>query len=118
MSLKTDFLDGATGLTQKMQDAFDAGEAFVTTNLTTLSNSLKSNAAQGLTTFTVTITTSDNPTYLRGNNKNNLYLKSYFAGIQQGLAAESIYNYECTLALNTSDTVNTSVDFKFTFQTM
>lgn len=118
MSLKTDFLDGSTGLTQKMQAAFDAGDAFVTTNLVALSTALKNSAAQGLTTFTVSLTTSDNPAYLRGNSGDNLYLKSYLAGVQQGLGSQSIYNYECVLVLNTGDTINTAIDFKFQFQTM
>lgn len=116
MSLKTDFLDGATGLQEKMNDAFAAGEAFVTTNLSTLSAALISNAAQGLTKFTVSITTSDNPAYLRGNSGDNLYLKSYFAGIQSGLASQEVYNYECSLKLNVSDQVTTKVDFLFNFQ--
>lgn len=115
MSLKTDYFDGATGLNQKMDAAYAAGQTFVTTNLTTLSNALKNSAAQGISVFTVTIVTSDNPAYLRGNNGNNLYLKSYLAGIQSGLASQSVYNYECITALNVTDTVNTQIDFNFTF---
>jgi len=117
MSLKTDYYDGATGLTTKMEDAFDAGSTFVTTNLLTLSNALKASAAQGLTKFVVSITTSDNPAYLRGNSGNNLYLKSYLAGVQFGLGGQNVYNYECVLTLNTSDTVDTKIDFNFNFQT-
>jgi len=117
MSLKTDYYDGATGLTLKMEDAFDAGTAFVTTNLTTLSNALKSYAAQGLTKFTVSITTSDNPAYLRGNSGNNLYLKSYLAGVEGGLAGQNIYNYECEVELNTDDNIDTKIDFNFAFAT-
>lgn len=120
MSLKTDYFDGATGLQAKMNDAFDAGALFVTsTNLATLSAALIDAAAQGKTSFTVSIsgTGALNAAYLRSNNANNLLTKAFFAGIQNGLAAQDIYNYECTLALNVADTVNTGVDFKFNFQT-
>jgi|ERR1051325_374793 hypothetical protein len=119
MSLKTDYFDGATGLQSKLNDAFDAGSTYVTTNLSTLSAALIAAAAQGSTSFTVNIagTGGLNAGYLRANNGNNLLLKAFFAGITDGLAAQEIYNYECSLALNVSDTVNTSVDFKFNFQT-
>lgn len=115
MSLKTDYYDGSTGLILQMDSAFTAGAAFVTTNLATLSAALKAQAAAGVTTFTVTITTSDNPAYLRGNSGNNLYNKSYQAGIINGLAQQGIYGYEVAVALNTKDNVTTSIDFNFTF---
>lgn len=76
---------------------------------------LKSMAAQGLTSSVLTVATSFQPVYLRANNANNLLLKAYLAGVQSGLAAQNIYNYECTLDLNTSDTVTTGVDFNFNF---
>lgn len=119
MSLKTDYLDGLTGMTQQMISAFTAGETYVTAAAAQLSTALISNAAQGLTSFTVTVlgTGSLNAAYLRANNGNNLLLKSFFAGIVSGLAAENIYSYECSLVLNVADSVNTNVDFKFTFQT-
>lgn len=119
MSLKTDYFDGATGLQSKLNDAFDEGVAYVTTNLTALQSALLSAAAQGSTKFTVTITGTGalNAGYLRANNGDNLLLKAFFAGIQDGLAAEDIYNYECSLKLNVSDTINTNVDFLFNFQT-
>ena len=117
MSLKTDFFDGATGLHSKMNAARDAGTAFVTTNMVALSNALKTNAAQGITAFTVSLTTSDNPTYLRGNSGENFYRKSYFDGIMSGLLAQDLYTYEVTLSLNTTDTVITSVNFIFNFET-
>ena len=85
MSLKTDYFDGATGLQTNLNDAFDAGSAFVTTNLSQLSTALINSAAQGQTKFTVSITTSFNPAYLRANKGDNLLLKAYFAGIQNGL---------------------------------
>ena len=121
MTLKTDFFDGATGLQSKMNDAFDAGAAYVTAtpNLTQLSTALKSNAAQGLTSFTETVlgTGTLSATYLRANSGDNLLLKAFFAGIQNGLAAQDIYVYECTLALNITSSTETNVDFVFNFQT-
>lgn len=117
MSLKTDYFDGSTGLIIQMDNAFTAGSTFVTTNLVTISNALKTNAAQGLTKFTVNLATSDNPTYLRGNNANNLYLKSYLAGIVDGLASQNVYNYECTPTLNLSDQFTVSIDLNFNFAT-
>lgn len=117
MSLKTDYFDGATGLQSKLNDAFDAGAAFVVTNTSALSAALIASAAQGQTKFTVSITTSFNPSYLRANKGDNLLRKAYFAGIESGLAAQDIYEYECSLALNTSDTVDTKVDFNFNFAT-
>ncbi len=119
MSLKTDYFDGATGLQAKLNDAFDAGVTYVTTNLSTLSAALIDAAAQGKTKFTVTTTGTGslNGGYLRANKGDNLLLKAFFSGIQNGLAAQDIYNYECSLVLNVTDTVDTKVDFNFNFQT-
>jgi hypothetical protein len=119
MSLKTDFFDGASGLQTKLNDAYDAGETYVTANLSTLSTALVNAAAQGKTKFTTTITGTGtlSASSLRADNGNNLLLKAFFAGVQAGLAAQEVYNYECTLKLNTADTVNTNVDFNFNFQT-
>jgi len=118
MSLKTDFFDGATGLQSKCNDAFDAGVTFVTvTNLSVISTALINAAAAGNTKFTTTIITSYNPSTLRGNKGDNLILKAYLAGIEQGLANQDIYNYECTPSLNVSDSITTSIDLNFNFQT-
>ena len=117
MSLKTDYFDGATGLQTKLNDAFDAGSTFVSTNLATISAALIQAAAEGKTKFTVTVATTFQPAYIRANNGENLLRKAYFAGIESGLAAQDIYEYECSLKLNVSDTVTTSVDFNFNFQT-
>lgn len=118
MSLKTDFFDGATGLHEKCNDAFDAGVTFVATdNLAVISAALVSAAAAGNTKFTVTLTTSYNPSILRGNKGNNLILKAYLAGIKQGLADQQIYDYECAAALNVGDSVDTKIDLNFNFQT-
>lgn len=118
MSLKTDYFDGATGLQTQCNNAFDAGVTFVTvSNLATISTALINAAAAGTTKFTTTIITSYLPTTLRGNKGDNLILKAYLAGIEQGLANQDIYNYECTPALNVSDSITTSIDLNFNFQT-
>lgn len=118
MSLKTDYFDGATGLQAKCNDAFDAGVVWVTVgNLTAISNGLIDAAAAGSTKFTISLVTNDNPVALRGNKGNNLILKAYLAGIQKGLADQDIYAYECSAALNVSDTVQTKIDLNFNFQT-
>lgn len=118
MSLKTDFYDGLTGLHQKEQDAFDAGVAFIAvSHLATISTALISNAASGMTQFTVSIVTTYNTNALRGNNGKNLILKSYLAGITKGLSDQGIFNYECNPALNISSPVDTKIDLNFTFQT-
>lgn len=112
MSLKTDYLDGATGLTQKMQNVFDQGVALVTTNLSALSSGLQTNAAKGLSSFTINIVTTFEPANLR---LKGTHMNTYFAGIRAQLAAESIFDYEVSLELNTSDLTTTSIDFKFNF---
>jgi len=112
MSLKTDYLDGANGFTQKMNDVFVAGQGLVTTNLATLTSELQAAAAKGLKEFTVTVLTTFEPGNLR---LNGIHQQSYFAGIMNQLGAEEIYDYEVSLKLNTSDITTTSVDFKFSF---
>ena len=118
MSLKTDYFDGATGLQTQCNNAFTGGVTFVTvTNLSAISAALISNAAAGNTKFTVTLLTSYSPSILRGNKGNNLILKAFLAGVEAGLANQEIYNYECVPALNVSDSIDTSIDLNFTFQT-
>lgn len=118
MSLKTDFFDGATGLHVQCNNAFDAGVTFVTvTNLAAIAAALVSNAAAGNTKFTITLSTTYMPATLRGNKGNNLILKAYLAGVQEGLANQDVYNYECIPALNVSDSVDTKIDLNFNFQT-
>lgn len=112
MTLKTDYFDGATGLHTQMNDVFDAGVAFVTANLASLTTELQSAAAKGVTTFTVNITTTDEPANLR---LNGLYLQTYLNGIAHELANQDIYGDEVSLSLNTSQTTETSIDFNFTF---
>jgi hypothetical protein len=80
---------------------------------TTLANELAAAAAAGKTNFTVSIETSDNPSYLRllGN-----YMNSYFAGIEFALEKEGIFTtYEVKISLDTSDTLATKIKFAFSF---
>jgi hypothetical protein len=79
----------------------------------TLLAGLQSAAAAGKSVFTVTVQTSDNPTYLRlkGN-----YMNAYFAGIYYAMNKEGIFNtYEVDLSLDTSQVSTTGVIFSFTF---
>lgn len=82
-----------------------------------LQSALKDAASQGKTKFTVSLISNYNPGAVRANNGDNLLKKAHFAGIQQGLATAQIYNYECELKLNVSDSVSTRIDFNFNFQT-
>ena len=117
MSLKTDFFDGLTGLHSKLNDAYDAGAAFIGTNNSALSSAMTTNAANGSTKFTVTLPTTFNPSALRANKGNNLLWKAYSAGILGGLADQQVYSYEVSIALNIADAVDTKVDLNFNFQT-
>ena len=113
MSLKSDYYDGVTGLLQQCDTAFVSGQSFITSNLTAISDDLKSQASQGITKFTLTYTTTYNPSILRGNKANNLILKSYLAGIQDGLASQAIYDFEVTPSLNVADSVITGIDVNY-----
>jgi hypothetical protein len=114
MSLKTSFYDGLTGLHQQLNNAFDAGGQLVTDSLATITTELQAAAAAGKITFTVNLITSYQTANLR---LNGLLLKAYLAGVTQALAAEDIYSYEVTPALNTSSNTDTSIDLKFNFAT-
>lgn len=79
----------------------------------TLLSGLQAAAAAGKSVFTITVTTTDNTTYLRlkGN-----YMKAYFAGIYYALNKEGIFNtYEVSLSLDTSQVSSTGIIFSFTF---
>lgn len=112
MSLKTDYLDGSNGFTQQMADVFDQGKSFVAANMSALTSALQLAASKGQKKFVVTVETTFEPANLR---LNGLHLQTYLAGIQAALADQDIYNYEVTLALNTSLTTTTSIDFNFSF---
>jgi hypothetical protein len=87
-----------------------------TGNFSTIRAALLDNAAQGSTTFVVSLVAGINPTALRANKGNNLLLKAYLAGIQKGLSDQQLYEYEVTPTLNVSDTITTSIDLNFAFQ--
>lgn len=95
-----------------MNDVFDNGVLFVSDNLSAISTALKTNAASGKTTFTVTIASAFEPTNLKLKGR---HAASYFAGIQKGLADEDIYDYECSPTLNESDQVTLQIDLNFTW---
>ena len=111
MSLKTDYLDGANGFTQKMATVFAAGQQFVTDNRAAIQADLETNAAQGNKTFTVKYLTAFEPVNLRlqGN-----HMKTYFSGIRAGLLSEEIYEQEVVITLDTSDQTDTYVQLAFT----
>lgn len=113
MSLRTDYLDGVDGISQKMQAVADAGLQFVVDSTATLSAALKAAATRGDDVFLVTIPVVFEPGNLRLKGK---HLASFFAGVRAGLAAEDIFDYECDLSLNTDDQINTAIDFNFKFQ--
>jgi hypothetical protein len=115
MTLRADYFDNSTGIQTAIANAVAAGSTFVTTNLATLSSGLQTAAAQGKTTFTVTIATSYQTTTLR---LNTVILEAYLAGITQGLADQLIYDFECTPTLNTSDNMTTSINFNFDFSSL
>lgn len=80
---------------------------------TALLSGMQAAAAAGKSVFTVSIETSDNPTYLRlkGN-----YMNAYFAGIYFALDKEGIFNTdEISLSLDMSQTTSTKVVFSFSF---
>lgn len=120
MSLKDAYYEGSSGLAQKLQAAHDAGVALVGTGTgvgqyDTIVAGLQANAANGLKKFTVTVPVTYNPAALRTNKGDNLVLKAFLSGITEQLSVQLIYDFECTPALNTSDTVNTSIDLNFLF---
>jgi len=112
MTLKTDYLDGATGLTEKMQAVFDAGVLFVSTdNIAAIKADLLVAASSGKSSFTSIHQTSFETVNLR---LEGTHMDTYFAGIIKGFADEGIYSYEVSPSLDTSDTVDTFVILTFT----
>ena len=112
MSLKTDFLNGTTGFYQQMDDVFAQGQTWVTSNSAAISTALITNAAKGLKTFTITLGVAFEPANLR---LLGTHWESFRAGVVSELAAQQIYDYECSIELNTADTLSTSIDLNFTF---
>ena len=112
MSLKTDYIDGATGFTQKMADAAAAGAQWVTDNSANITSKLQENAAKGLKKFTVTLVVTFEPNNLR---LKGTHWESFRSGVLGALIAEDIYEYECNPVLNTSDNIETKIDLVFDF---
>jgi len=112
MSLKTDYLDGANGFTQKMAAVFAAGEQWVVDNRAAIVSGLSTAASAGKKSFTITILTSFETVNLR---LQGTHMSTYFDGIIRAMADEEIYSYEVTPSLDTSDITTTSVILSFTF---
>ena len=113
MSLRTDY-----DLNTALSTAFQAGVDYIGTQASPgaayadLSAGLSDAASKGKETFTITISVTHVPDTLKLLNK---YWDAFQAGIISALAAEGIYSYEVTLALNTDDANDTKVDFTFSF---
>lgn len=112
MSLKTDYLDGASGFTQKMQVASDAGASWVVSNRSNIVSKLQEAAGKGLKKFTVSIVVTFEPNNLR---LKGLHWKSFQSGVIGALIAEEIHAHEVTIDLNKSDNVETKIDLIFDF---
>lgn len=79
----------------------------------TLLTELQAAASAGKTSFSISIDTVENPTYLRLNGN---YLQSYLAGIYYALDKEGIFStYEVKLSLETPSLLITRIKFEFTF---
>jgi hypothetical protein len=113
MSLRTDY-----DLSSAISTAYQAGVDYIGTQASPgaayadLSSGLSDAAATGKESFTITISVTHVPDTLKLENK---YWDSFKAGIISALAAEGIYSYEVSLALNTEDSQDTKVDFTFSF---
>lgn len=112
MSLKSDYIDGPTGFTQKMADVAAAGVQWVQDNRATISEKLEVNAARGLKKFTVTVLVSFEPNNLR---LRGLHWETFRSGIMKEMLEESIYVYEVDPQLNTTDNAETKIDLVFDF---
>jgi hypothetical protein len=110
-TLKDEYLEGTTGLSDKMAAVFVAGETFVsTTNRAAILADLKAAASSGKSSFTSTHLTSFETANLR---LKGTHMDTYFAGIVKAFADENIYSYEVTPTLDDSDTSETSVILTF-----
>lgn len=110
MSLRTDYT-GA--MDTKLAEARAAGRDFVlVTNLASITSGMAAAAAKGQRAFTLTYGVTYQPSDLRLEGP---LWEAYRSGILEGLASEDIMNNEVGVALNTSDTLSTSVDLNFDF---
>lgn len=112
MTLKTDYFDGATGFHSQMNDVFDAGVAWISTNLATISTDLQTAAAAGKTSFSLSYPASpasDANLALEGT-----YMNAFLAGILSGFADQDIYSYEVSASVDDSSTpYNITLSFTF-----
>jgi hypothetical protein len=110
MSLRTDYTGS---LDTKLAEARQAGRDFVlVTNLAAITSGMASAAAQGKKAFNLNFGVSYQPQDLRLEGP---LWKAYSSGILEGLASEDVMNNEVTVKLNTSDSLNTSIDLDFDF---
>lgn len=117
MSLREDYSGVCTGgFHDDMATVHQAGidlvgtQAVPGTGYAQLQTALNNSSAAGIRVFTVTVDTVFEPDNLR---LDGIHQQTYFAGIIDALAHEGIYSMYVTLALNTTDTLVTSVDFQF-----
>lgn len=110
MSLRTDFTGG---LDTKLAEARQAGYDFVkVTNLADITTDMASAADQGKKQFTLNYSVTYQASDLR--LLGDLW-RAFQTGITEGLASEDVMLNEVTVSLNTSDSLNTSIDLKFDF---
>lgn len=110
MSLRTDYT-GA--LDTKLAEARAAGLSFISvTNLADLTTQMTAQADKGVKTFTVNYTLTYQPDDLR---LGGCLWEAWKSGVLQALHAEDVMGNEVAVALNTSDSVVTSMDLNFTF---
>jgi hypothetical protein len=97
----------------KLAQARQAGSDFITvTNVSAITAGLTAAASSGKKSFTLTFSVSYQPADLR---LQGALWDAFKTGCEQGLAAQDIMGNEVTVALNTTDLSNTSVDLKFAF---
>ena len=110
MSLRTDYTGS---MDAKLAQARQAGHDFIkVTNLAQIVTDMAAAAAQGKKIFTLNYGASFQPEDLRLEGP---LWDAYQSGISEGLTSEDIMQGEVAIALNTSDTVSTSIDLNFTF---
>lgn len=117
MSLREDYSGVCTGgFHSDMATVYQAGVDLVGTEgspgaaYSTIAADLNASALAGVKIFTSTVDTSFEPDNLK---LAGIHQQTYFAGILDALAHEGIYSMYVTLSLNTSDTLQTKVDFNF-----
>jgi hypothetical protein len=110
MSLRT----GYTGtLDTKLASARTAGNTFIVVdNLATITSEMAAQANKGVKAFTLVYATTFQPDDLRLMGP---LWEAYKSGILQGLSSEDIMGNEVIVSLNTSDSVSTRINLKFSF---